>query len=212
MKFAILFSLIFASACGHGVLQEVILHESDSDNVGNSYIFRRGVPDLSIYPFLGDIVRFCHNSRIELYSNINYEGSVSNGHPTGGCHEAGNTTAIYKSFRFFGNKDTSVDAVSLFPDSDLRGVEILVDRSPFGGITQGIKSLAYSGTSSWTLFEGSNFSGKTTCLPAGSVSNTLSYSSLSALNITTVGSLFKGCLTTVTSEMRANLRRQAMGM
>ncbi|CAG7824784.1 unnamed protein product [Allacma fusca] len=197
--------------------------------------FLRGVPDLTIYPFLDDIVRFCHNTRVQLYSNINYEGNTNGtledivyfchntriefysninfegntngGHTSSGCHSVNMTT--YKSFRFFGNRDTKIDTVSLFPESGFRGEEILVDRSPFGGITQNIASVAYSGNSGWTVFEGINFSGKTACLPPGGTTNTNAYEELSSLNITTIGSLFKGCAANVTPEFRAHLKKIA---
>ncbi|CAG7833997.1 unnamed protein product [Allacma fusca] len=209
MKFLIFLTLF---ACGQAIIQEIIIRENVTETEGISYIFQRPVPDTTVdtYDFIKDIMYFCHNTRIELYSKINFEGTFSGIHFSSGCHDV-NMTA-FKSFRFFGNRDTTIDAVSLFPGTNLRGEEILVDRSPFGGITENIASVAYSGNSGWTVFEGRNFSGNTACLPAWGTTNTNAYNELSSLNITTIGSLVKGCEANVTPEMRAQLRMLAFNI
>ncbi|CAG7827127.1 unnamed protein product, partial [Allacma fusca] len=44
------------------VIQELTLHESNQDQIGNSHIFREPVPDLTIFPFINKITRVCHTA------------------------------------------------------------------------------------------------------------------------------------------------------
>ncbi|CAG7714325.1 unnamed protein product, partial [Allacma fusca] len=137
-----------------------------------------------------DIVQACQRTRIVYFSEINYGGTGYRNSPGEFCYDFG---SAYKSARFYGHQNTEEDGVSLFTSINLRGEEIYVAWSPVSGITKRILSLGYSGKSSWTVFEGTNFDGKSACLPPPArINDTSYYNEISKdLNLSRIGSLYR---------------------
>jgi hypothetical protein len=213
MKSAIVLALMALLAFAWGVKFEFTIYESYTEGEGNFFHFREDVPTTATYSYFPNAKRICHTRTLYAHYPVNYAyySTVPPYQFLGsGCE---NVTAgffnTYKSFRFSGAPDTELDGVHVYPTANLTGVPIFVDHSPFGAITTPVRSVAYSGYSAWTVYEGSNFLGNTTCLPAGDGETTIVFNDISVLNITTIGSLVKGCLVPIPPEIEQEIQRHA---
>ena len=106
----------------------------------------------------------------------------------------------YKSFRHSGAKDTDKDALSLYANSFYGGEEVHVeDATLLTELPIPIKSIGYTGNSSWTLYEGKGFTGHKICLPGagwGKIEGWGASDDLELnLKISNIRSLSKGCTT-----------------
>jgi hypothetical protein len=74
---------------------------------------------------------------------------------------------VSRSLRRLGGPETTIPTISLYEGSaeySLTGREVYVDGVAFAQLPFSPKAYAFTGSVNWTVYEGSNFDGHSTCL------------------------------------------------